>query len=423
MPPCLPEDNFPSPHFYEQHTAQSVTYVLYCTKSREPDVTNRWYQLMKLMTTNSRRRRSRQATLLDDDERVVETVSHFLKTLSESATAYSPGTIRRYGENLRYLCEWLQSDSIYGEMPIDHALAVMPGGVVNQYLVHLQQSGIAPATARNRDITYKIFFKWLTTSEAGKLRESSGYEGGLHTRSTPSTMPRFVTKEEVIALLKGFHHESQRCAMHLIYDAGLRVSEVPRIQKSDIDALDHWPEESAYLPLMIKGSKGHNHGNIKERYALISRAIYERIKKYHSTPRYRFAKYSGPKPAFLNTKRDPLTAKALQKETAAAAKRAGFPLRHISPHRLRHGTALSFLQGTDGQDYLEKLVNIQIQLGHSSVKSTETYSRIPSSLFTKMNGQPEMRERFLEAQDIYDQTYLPIKKHQERRGCSRKCQQ
>lgn len=378
---------------------------------------------MKLFVMNSRGKRPPRAILLDDNERVVESVSHFLKTLADSATGYSTQTIRRYGDNIRYFCEWLTRDSIYGGMPPDHALAIIPGGVINQYLVRLQQSGIATATARNRDVTYKVFFEWLTTAEAGKVRESSGYESGLNTRGGSRTMPRFVTKEQVITLLNSFHHESQRCALHLIYDAGLRVSEMPRILKADIEALDRWPDELAYLPLLVRGSKGHNHGNVKERYALISRAIYDRIKKYHNTPRYRFAQYSCAKPAFLNTKRGPLTAKALQKETFTAAKRAGFPPRTISPHRLRHGTALSFLKGSDGQDYLEKLVLIQIQFGHSSVKSTEAYSRIPSSLFTKINGSPEMRERFQEAQEIYDQTYLPVKKNQERRGRKRKCYQ
>ncbi|HEY3486707.1 MAG TPA: tyrosine-type recombinase/integrase, partial [Gammaproteobacteria bacterium] len=213
-------------------------------------------------------------------------------------------------------------------------MASIPGGVIDQYLAGLQRLGFQGNTVRNRDIILKGFFEWLTTGDAGKLRETSGYESGIKTPSGKRKMPRFVTKNQAIFLIISLYNESQRCVIHLMYDSGLRVSEVPRITKKDIDALDHWPEQFTYLPLLVRGSKGR--GGIKERYCLISRAVYSRIKRYHNTPDYRFARFDKHKPAFLNTQSNLLTAKAIQKMVLDANKRAGMQQPTVSPHRLRH---------------------------------------------------------------------------------------
>lgn len=358
--------------------------------------------------------------LLDDNEEVVELVSHYLRTLAESAKGYSRQTLSLYGKQLTYFCEFLAADERYGKLSPDHVLATIPGGVIDQYLTHLRRGGLASSTIRTRDVILKGFFEWLTTSEAGKVRQSSGYEKGLKSSGGKRKMPRFVTKDQVLVLLSNLHNESQRCLLHFIYDTGLRVSEAPRVSKDAIDALEHWPKKFAYLPLLVRGSKGRGGDNIKERYTLVSRAVYSRIKRYHSTPSYRFAQVSEPKPAFLTTHRQPVKAKTLQKWVVDASRRAGFPARSISPHRLRHGTALSILQGEAGQDYLEKLVLIQMQFGHTNIRSTESYTNIPPSLFTAINEDEVIKARFEEAQDIYDRTYLPLRKHKERRGHQRK---
>lgn len=212
---------------------------------------------MKLVIVPPCKKYGIRCLLLDDQEMVVELVSHYLNTLALSGQGYSPKTIVLYGNNLRYLCEWLASDSLYGKLPMDHVLSIIPRGVISQYLSRLRQAGKEETTLKNRDLTYKGFFEWLTTSEAEAVRSSSGYENGLIIKKASSrNVPRFVTKEQMIILLGAVYHESQRCALHFIYDAGLRVSEIGRVLKEDIDALDQWPTELAYLPLLIRGSKG-----------------------------------------------------------------------------------------------------------------------------------------------------------------------
>ena len=360
--------------------------------------------------------------LIDDNEQVVELVSHYLKTLTESAQGYSLQTIKLYGSNLRYLCEWISAQPSYKGMPLDFVLRTMPTGVVNQYLSFAKRAGLSDATSKNRDITYKGFFEWTTSADAGYARKDSGYEVRCNIRTVRRRKkPRFVTKEQAIKLINSLYSESQRCLVHFLYDSGLRVSEIPRVKKTDIDLLDDWPEELAYLPLLVRGSKGRGGGNVKERYVLISRAIFERIKRYHNSREYLYSGWASHDYAFLNTFRRPITSKAIQKAIASAASRAGFMRGVISPHRLRHGTALSILLGDDGKDYLEKLVVIQTQLGHADIRTTEIYTCISPALFTKMNGGQLAKARFQEAQSVYEQTFQPARLKRDMRGRPRKC--
>jgi integrase/recombinase XerD len=72
-----------------------------------------------------------------------------------------------------------------------------------------------------------------------------------------------------------------------------------------------------------------------------------------------------------------------------------------------------------GQDYIEKIVLIQTQFGHASIKSTEQYTHLSAAMFSKMR-EGKLKARFEEAQDIYLKTYLPPKAFADKRGRPRK---
>lgn len=170
--------------------------------------------------------------VFDGEERVCEHASHYLGSLVKSARGYSLQTINHYGKQLKYFFQYLAEDDRYSRMQIDHVVATIPSGVLDQYLAGLRNRKLANRTVRNRDAVLKGFFEWLTSSEAGKVRDASGYEGGLKSPGGKRKMPRFVTADHVVQLVQSLYHESQRCLIHFMYDAGLRVSEVPRILKS-----------------------------------------------------------------------------------------------------------------------------------------------------------------------------------------------
>ncbi|MFZ9596328.1 MAG: tyrosine-type recombinase/integrase [Bdellovibrionia bacterium] len=360
----------------------------------------------------------RFVAFFDDEERIVSLPTRWLQSLLDNPKGYSVKSVKTYAQNLRYFCETIASSDRWAHLTLDEILRVLPVGMIDQYLKSLQVGSLKSATIRNRDVTLKAFFEWMTTADAGRVRQKSGYENGLKSLPPHNRMPRFVTKQQVIQLLNSIHNESQRALIHFIFDSGVRVSEVPRILKSDIDALEFWPEHMCYLPLLIRGSKARGGELVKERYTLISRAVYSRIKRYHNTPKFRFSKFgdSKGKPTFLTVHGKALTERSISKLMRDAAIRAEIDPRLISPHNLRHGAALSILKSEHGKDYLEKLVIIQKQFGHSHITSTEQYTQIPPQLFTQLNETSEIKTRFEEAQEIFDRTFLPQKMHKERRG-------
>ncbi|RMP62872.1 tyrosine-type recombinase/integrase [Pseudomonas sivasensis] len=374
---------------------------------------------MDLFIIQPSRDRPLRPTLFDDDGEVIELATAWLRSLVESPRNYSPKTIELYGNNLKYFCEYLRNSELLGQIPIDVILTSISTLGLEKYFKSLQNNDFADSTVRNREASLREFFVWLTTAKAGNVRAESGWSRRYMTRKPRRKMPRFITKKQFIQLAGALNHESQRCVLHFMYETGLRVSEVPRVMKNDIDLLQGFDESFEYLPLLIRGSKGSGKGHVKERYALISRAVFSRVQRYHSTAIYRFSGGNAIKPAFLNTQRRVLTPKAIQKMISDARGRAGFPAGIISPHRLRHGTALSILQGEWGNDYIEKMVLIQTQFGHSSIKSAEQYTHLPAAMFAKLKDKG-LKTRFEEAQDIYQKTYLPIKLCLDRRGRPKK---
>lgn len=343
--------------------------------------------------------------LFSCDGDIAELPSHYLKSRAET-NKHPLAVILLYADHIKSFCEYLEGLEIYSGRSIDDVLCGISRSVISTYLVQLVGQGYERTYIRLRETIISGLFAWLASSESGYARKHSGFENKrLDTPKPKRKRPRYVTQDQVCKLLKGMYWESQRCAVHALYDMGLRVSELIRITKDDIDELENVPSDLAYLPLTVQGSKGPA-GEIKERTVIITRAMYSRIKKYHSSPQYRFSFYSKNKPAFLNTFGKPLTVKGLQKCIADAAKRVGFKLREISPHRLRHGTALTFLTGELGDDHVQKLILIKEQFGHERLSTTNIYAGVSPHLFVNELGLRYVKPRFIEAKKIYDLTYL-----------------
>lgn len=367
---------------------------------------------MELRVYPATARNGRSVVLLDDDEEIFELATRFLTGLARSPRGMSPHTVHLYGKNLKYFCAYLRKSGAYAGLSLDQIVAAVPSGVVDQYLAGLlggsrDQAPLKRTTIRNRDAVLQTFFKWLTTEEAGRVRPDDIYESGLRSANPPRDTPRYVTPAQVIRLLQHLNNESERCLVHAMYDLGIRVSEAPRISRADIEELEKWPAEWAYLPVIIKRSKARGGNNTRLDLSLLSRAVYDRIRRYHSSTAYRWSKNNPDRIAFLNTEGNPIERSAIQKSIERAAKRAGFKSGQISPHRLRHGTALSIMNSEFGTDALEKLVAVKTQLGHASIKTTEIYVALSKFVLANFNAGAPVRVRFEEAQEIFERTFIP----------------
>ncbi|MNO59056.1 Tyrosine recombinase XerD [compost metagenome] len=360
---------------------------------------------MKVVSVRTKKKLKLCPVLFSKDGSIAELPSCYLKAKAET-NRHPQSVILLYSDHIKSFCEYLEGLDVYSGYSIDDILCGISRSVISTYLVQLAGQGYESSYIGLRETIISGMFTWFASAEGGHVRKSSGFEDKkLDTPKPKRKRPRYVTQEQLCKLLAGMYWESQRCAVHALYDMGLRVSELVRVTKDDIDELEHLPPELAYLPLTIRGSKGPG-GQIKERTIIITRAIYSRIRKYHSSPQYRFSHYKGVKPAFLNTFGRPMTVKGLQKLIADAARRVGFKPKTISPHRLRHGTALTFLTGELGDDHIQKLILIKEQFGHEFISTTNIYAGVSPVLFVDELGSRYVKPRYLEAKKIYEATYL-----------------
>ena len=356
---------------------------------------------------------------LDEEERVVELPTEFLRSLVSSPKKSAPGTIQRYAEKIRDLCIFLENHDVYGQLRVNDALKTLKVPAISAFYKALQTAGQEASTVRLAESAVRRFTNWLNSDEAKYVHKRPLYpENAPYRTSAPTKrQPRYLTPQQVIELLQGLHYEAQRLVAHFIYDTGLRVSEVSRVRKSDLPDWRHYPEGQMYFPLIVKGSKGRG-GKFKERQTIITKALLARIARHQNTKTYlfNFDFEEHEKPALLNVFGEPWTEDAIEALVARARDRAG--LREASAHRLRHGTGYSILKSEHGKSLLDNLVILQKMLGHNSIETTEIYTGIPAPVLAQIRsnyGQPEFQARFEEAQEIFDRTYLPEKKEPSKR--------
>ncbi|GAB3241728.1 hypothetical protein GCM10027346_37490 [Hymenobacter seoulensis] len=366
--------------------------------------------------------------LYDENEAIIDLPTRFAYALA-SRIRYSKRSVIEYLKVLKLFCEYVSLRDSGNQNTMDETIASMGPVIIEDWFLKLRDEGISGATLRTRDVILKAFMEWLTTQEAGQVRQPLDHpysDGRLKTATPSRPAPKYLTYQEVATYIQhGLRNESERCLAHFMYDTGARVSEVPRVLQADLPDLEAYSFETMYFPLLIRGSKGRG-GLLRERYTIISRPLLERLYRLHNNWRVYLraqANYPADKmPAFLNVLGQPITASAIQKQTYKASVRLnkdGLMSKHITPHCFRHGTAFSILQSEHGREFLENLVVCQRALGHVSIKTTELYTMIPAPIIARMQqfGSPHgFRERYQEAQYIYEQSFKPQRDHTEHRG-------
>lgn len=370
-----------------------------------------------------------QHLLFDEDESLVELASRFALSRTTKAR-YGDRTPKEYLKALQSFCQYLRTCPSGRLATLDDLLATIGPAAVENWLIQQRTDGRKGSTLRFRDAVLKLFMDWLTTQEAGHIRQptDSPYaDGNLKTVAPPRLPAKYVTYKEVADFIQaGFLNESERCLAHFLFDTGLRVSEVARVRQADLPNIQDYPDQVMYFPLRVHGSKGRG-GFLKERLTIISRPMLERLLRLHSNWRVylRAQKKPAQMPVFLNVLGQPITAAAVQKQFQTASQRLSAHTgraKKISPHCLRHGTAFSILQSEHGRDFIENLVVCQRAFGHNSVQTTELYTLIPAPVIAHLQEQNTplvARQRYHEAEYIYEQTFKPQRTHQERRGHGR----
>lgn len=175
----------------------------------------------------------------------------------------------------------------------------------------------------------------------------------------PEPLPVVLARDALVALLRAECSLLKRTAMVCTYGAGLRVSEVCRLQVGDID--------SARGVLRVRHGKGD-----KDRLAPLSDTLLRQLRGY-----WRRTRPAGPWLFPGGTGEGHIGIGTLQAAYREAARHAG--IRDPGTyHTLRHTCATHLLEA--GVD----LRVIQVLLGHERLQTTTRYTRVRGDLLAAL---------------------------------------
>lgn len=366
------------------------------------------------------------SVVLNKNMRVLPELSNWLG-YELSHNFMSIKTADTYGKSVGYFLDYLvkrengrsKSKIEYPE-EVEELLLTVNKSTIKEYLMTLKEEGKQNKTIALRDAAIgNLFNNHLCMDKGNKdrIRENNPYEHGfLYKGPKHQKIVSMCSVDELTALMRVTKSERERVLLQFMMDSGLRVSEVPRVTKRDIEQSLNYQTNvaiiddetisvrSGYSVLKVAGSKGRKR-EIKERETIVSIATLTRLQRYHSTPLYRkYARIIDNPPAFMNSHGEPISASSISKLIYRLTKKAinrDYINRNISPHMLRHGFAGLFLRGNDiEKEFTVRLKRLSNCLGHANISTTETsYSNIPYDIAEKMvdlNGKILNRAQIME---------------------------
>jgi len=276
----------------------------------------------------------------------------------------SPQTVSAYRDAFRLLLMFLRETS--GIQPASLRLGDVDAPQILAFLDYLEADRHNGARSRNaRLAALRSFFRFVTMREPTSLALASRVLA-IPVKRTARPLVGYLARSEVDALLASTDRTTwagrrDHALLLTLYNTGARVSEVARLQRAQVDL-----GSSASIHLHGKGRKDRA-VPLWPKTARVLRAWFRELG-------------SGDGLAFPGARGQPLTrdgvAYLLERTTNAA--RGHCPSlrdKRVSPHVLRHTTAMHLLQA--GVD----LSVIALWLGHESVETTHGY--LEADLATK----------------------------------------
>ena len=182
----------------------------------------------------------------------------------------------------------------------------------------------------------------------------------LDTPRPGSYLPDVLAPEQVIAILDAPPDEEasgirDRAILELLYDCGLRVSELTGLDLERIDL--------ARLQLRVIGK-----GN-KERPVPMTEEARERLHRYLNGPREDWTAGKPTPAVFVSRRGRRLARESVYRLVRGWAEAVGAS-ENVTPHTFRHSFATHLLEG--GAD----LRVVQTLLGHASISTTQLYTHL-----------------------------------------------
>ena len=264
----------------------------------------------------------------------------FLKNIK----GLSENTAKAYQRDLNKFSNFLESISI-------ESLENISEEKCSAWIADLFQNNVSARSIQRHISSAKGFFSYM--KKIG-LVQSSPFEL-INSPKSPNHLPNILSPEEVSQLLnfkpKNSQDKRDFAIIELIYSSGLRVSEAVNSNISDFE------DNNNFLRVIGKGSK--------TRLVPVGRFAQNAIKEWISE---RKKILTSDDALFVNLRGSRISTRSVQERIKNIALKQGLP--PVNPHMLRHSFATHLLESSGD------LRSIQELLGHSSLSTTQIYTRL-----------------------------------------------
>lgn len=258
---------------------------------------------------------------------------------------YSINSIRNYKSAVKSFLENAETNVSYSNEGVIE-------GMVEKYLLwKVQKQKIGVSHQRMIITSIDNFFKLVYNTNLNIKH--------LYPSCKSSSLPNYLTIEEVKNMIAGVDNIKHKCIVKLLYGSGLRLSELLNLKVNDIDSKN----------MVIHISKSNSY---KEREVMLSKALLQQLCIY-------FKKHNPVEFLLEGQAGGVYSAKSVQTVVKKAASKARID-KNVTPCTLRHSFAIHLLEsGTD-------IRFIQQLLGHKSLKTTEIYTLITTASKLKIKS-------------------------------------
>ncbi len=252
----------------------------------------------------------------------------------------SQNTVDSYKYDLTKLSNYLQNQDL-SKTNIDN------------FFIDMSEFNYSTSTKKRMHSSIKNFLKYINENEDYESIDISDIK-----LKSSKKLPEVLSITDIENMINFYNHETyldsrNRTVIDVLYSTGCRVSELCDINISDIDL------DEKYLKLKGKGSK--------QRIVPIGSMLYKNLLQYLNI-RDTFLHNRG-EPLFLSKSKNKLDRTAVFRIIKKTAKNISIQT-DVHPHTLRHSAATHMLEG--GCD----LRTVQEFLGHSSVSTTQIYTKV-----------------------------------------------
>jgi|TARA_A100001011_G_scaffold36738_1_gene34847 integrase/recombinase XerC len=282
---------------------------------------------------------------------------------SENIKGLSKNTTNSYQRDLNKFSKFLKASGVSDFERLTEEIC-------SAWIADLFQHNVSARSIQRHISSAKGFFNYLKKSG---LVTNSPFEL-INSPKSPSHLPNILSPEEVSQLLnfkpKNAQEKRDLAIIELIYSSGLRVSEAVNANLGDFE------DNKTFLRVMGKGSK--------TRLVPVGRYAKNAIEGWMIERDKLSTKDNS---LFVNLRGRRITTRSVQERLKNIAIMQGLP--PVNPHMLRHSFATHLLESSGD------LRSIQELLGHSSLSTTQIYTRLDYQHLIKVyeNSHPRAHKK------------------------------